>query len=131
MSLASFPFNARHCCNLADPLTFEFVSIDLSSRTCSFLPDFFQHKFLTVIFSDVDKNGNQDSLRFPPFHQEILQQSHWDAGELHGRVRVTISEGFSRPRRSPPFERVKDIIAFSFQHAPLRKSLRFRLYLNR
>ncbi|KAL1963225.1 hypothetical protein VTN77DRAFT_8550 [Rasamsonia byssochlamydoides] len=69
--------------------------------------------------SQVDKNGNQDSLRFPPFHQEILQQSHWDAGELHGRIRVTISEGFSRPHRSPPFERFKDIISFSFQHAPL------------
>ena len=71
--------------------------------------------------SHIDKNGNQDSLRFPPFHQEILEQRHWDAGELHGRIRIVIAEGFSRPHRSPPFERVKDIIAFSFQHAPLRK----------
>ncbi|RJE19698.1 hypothetical protein PHISCL_07973 [Aspergillus sclerotialis] len=69
--------------------------------------------------SHIDKNGNQDSLRFPPFHQEILEQRHWDAGELHGRIRIVIAEGFSRPHRSPPFERVKDIIAFSFQHAPL------------
>ncbi|GAE00134.1 hypothetical protein AOR_1_1022074 [Paecilomyces variotii No. 5] len=69
--------------------------------------------------SQIDKNGNQDHLRFPPFHSEILHQSHWDAGESHGRIRVVISEGLSRPHRSPPFERVKDIIALAFQHAPL------------
>ncbi|KKK12891.1 hypothetical protein ARAM_004952 [Aspergillus rambellii] len=33
--------------------------------------------------SHVDKNGNQDLLRFPPFHQEILEQRHWDASDLH------------------------------------------------
>ncbi|RHZ53368.1 uncharacterized protein CDV56_103294 [Aspergillus thermomutatus] len=69
---------------------------------------------------DVDKNGDQDSLRFPPFHQEILEQRHWEAGDLHGRIRVVIAEGFARPNRNPPFERVKDVIAFSFQHAPLQ-----------
>ncbi|KAL4801915.1 hypothetical protein BDV18DRAFT_164426 [Aspergillus unguis] len=68
---------------------------------------------------DVDKSGNQDQLRFPAFHQEILEQRHWDAGDLHGRIRVVIAEGFSRPHRNPPFERVKEIIAFAFQHAPL------------
>lgn len=71
--------------------------------------------------SHVDKNGDQDYLRFPPFHQDILEQRHWEAGDLHGRIRVVIAEGFARPNRNPPFERVKDIIAFSFQHAPLRK----------
>ncbi|KAL4961215.1 uncharacterized protein BDV14DRAFT_127829 [Aspergillus stella-maris] len=69
--------------------------------------------------SHVDKSGNQDSLRFPPFHQEILEQRHWDAGDLHGRIRVVIAEGFARPHRNPPFERVKEIVAFAFQHAPL------------
>ncbi|KAL4991757.1 hypothetical protein BDW68DRAFT_151236 [Aspergillus falconensis] len=72
---------------------------------------------------DVDKNGNQDTLRFPPFHQEILEQRHWDAGDLHGRIRVVIAEGFARPHRNPPFERVKEIIAFAFQHAPLRSGV--------
>ncbi|KAE8387204.1 hypothetical protein BDV23DRAFT_186573 [Aspergillus alliaceus] len=70
--------------------------------------------------SHIDKSGNQDSLRFPPFHQEILEQQHWDAGELYGRIRVVISEGFARPHRNPPFERVKEVIAFAFQHAPLQ-----------
>ncbi|KAL3465136.1 hypothetical protein BJX64DRAFT_297535 [Aspergillus heterothallicus] len=68
---------------------------------------------------DVDKSGNQDTLRFPQFHQEILEQRHWDAGDFHGRIRVVIAEGFARPHRNPPFERVKEIIAFAFQHAPL------------
>ncbi|OJZ81449.1 hypothetical protein ASPFODRAFT_373379 [Aspergillus luchuensis CBS 106.47] len=70
--------------------------------------------------SYVDKTGNQDSLRFPPFHQEILEQRHWDAAELYGRIRVVIAEGFCRPHRYPPFERVKEIVAFAFQHAPLQ-----------
>lgn len=37
-----------------------------------------------------------------------------------GRIRIVLAEGFSRPNRSPPFERVKDAIVFSFQHAPQR-----------
>ncbi|KNG90264.1 hypothetical protein ANOM_001811 [Aspergillus nomiae NRRL 13137] len=69
---------------------------------------------------DIDKSGNQDNLRFPPFHQEILEQQHWDAGELYGRIRIVISEGFARPHRNPPFERVKEVVAFAFQHAPLQ-----------
>ncbi|KAF9883115.1 hypothetical protein FE257_004094 [Aspergillus nanangensis] len=69
--------------------------------------------------SVIDKNGNNDNLRFPPFHREILDQNHWDAGDAHGRIRVVISEGFARLHRYPPFERVKEIIVFAFQHAPL------------
>ncbi|KAM5475765.1 hypothetical protein McanCB56680_008028 [Microsporum canis] len=69
--------------------------------------------------SQLDRNGNQDSLRFPMFHEELLHQAHWDAGDMYGRIRVVIAEGFTRPLRTPPFERVRDIIAFSYQHAPL------------
>ncbi|KAL4897428.1 hypothetical protein BDV59DRAFT_197721 [Aspergillus ambiguus] len=69
--------------------------------------------------SNIDRRGNQDNLRFPQFHQDLLEQRHWDAGDQYGRIRVVISEGFARLHRSPPFERVRDLIAFSFQHAPL------------
>ncbi|OKL58415.1 hypothetical protein UA08_06217 [Talaromyces atroroseus] len=69
--------------------------------------------------SQVDKNGTQEVLRFPQFHPEVIDSYVWDAAETHGRLRVVISEGFSRPNRSPPFERVKDVVVFSFQHAPL------------
>ncbi|OQE76303.1 hypothetical protein PENNAL_c0068G06676 [Penicillium nalgiovense] len=72
-----------------------------------------------MVQAGLDRDGNQDTLRFPPFHSEILQQKHWDAGDSHGRIKVVIAEGFSRPNRSPPFERFKHVIVFSFQHAPL------------
>ncbi|KAJ5698213.1 hypothetical protein N7462_000218 [Penicillium macrosclerotiorum] len=68
---------------------------------------------------DIDREGNQDCLRFPAFHPEILDQRHWDAGDPFGRIRVVVAEGFARPHRSPPFERVKDVLVLSFQHAPL------------
>lgn len=71
--------------------------------------------------TEMDKNGNQELLRFPTFHQEVLDQYVWDAADTYGRLRVVISEGFARPHRVPPFERVKDIVVFSFQHAPLSK----------
>ncbi|KAJ5389234.1 uncharacterized protein N7496_000302 [Penicillium cataractarum] len=67
---------------------------------------------------DIDREGNQDSLRFPPFHGEILEQRHWNASDELGRIKIVLAEGFSRPNRSPPFERVKDVMFFSFQHAP-------------
>ncbi|KAF7167431.1 hypothetical protein CNMCM5623_000791 [Aspergillus felis] len=84
------------------------------------IPSAFSSEITLTGFEDVDKNGDQDYLRFPSFHQEILEQRHWEAGDLHGRIRVVIAEGFARPNRNPPFERVKDVIAFSFQHAPLQ-----------
>ncbi|KAJ6015793.1 hypothetical protein N7540_010384 [Penicillium herquei] len=69
--------------------------------------------------SHIDRDGNQDIIRFPAFHPEILEQRHWDASDPFGRIKVIIAEGFARPNRSPPFERVKDVICMSFQHAPL------------
>ena len=79
--------------------------------------------YTLTVYADLDRDGNQDSLRFPPFHPAILEQRHWDAGDPNGRIKVVIAEGFARPNRSPPFERVKDTISLSFQHAPLRKFL--------
>ncbi|KAJ5175540.1 uncharacterized protein N7482_001417 [Penicillium canariense] len=68
---------------------------------------------------NIDREGNHDCLRFPPFHAEVLDQRHWNAADTLGRIRVVLAEGFARPNRSPPFERVKDVIVLSFQHAPL------------
>ncbi|EEH36475.2 hypothetical protein PAAG_06893 [Paracoccidioides lutzii Pb01] len=74
---------------------------------------------LIIRVQDFDKNGDPDTLRFPAFHEEMLQQSHWEAGEEFGRIKIVIAEGYSRPNRNPPFERVRDLIFLSFQHAPL------------
>ncbi|KAL8729641.1 MAG: hypothetical protein Q9166_004590 [cf. Caloplaca sp. 2 TL-2023] len=72
--------------------------------------------------SKADKTGNQECLRFPPFHQEMLTQNWWSAGEDIGRVKVVISEGVGVGQGPPSaFRRVKNIVSFSFQHAPLGK----------
>ncbi|KAG9248820.1 hypothetical protein BJ878DRAFT_264759 [Calycina marina] len=68
---------------------------------------------------DIDKYGNNEKLQFPPFHEELLKQSYWNAADDLGRLKVVISEGF-QGRTSPIlFERMKNIVSFSFQHAPL------------
>ncbi|KAI9682179.1 MAG: hypothetical protein M1817_000233 [Caeruleum heppii] len=69
--------------------------------------------------SSKDRDGNNEVLRFPPFHSEILAQNWWSPAEDLGRVKVTIAEGFRRSDRHPPFERIKNTVSFSFQHAPL------------
>lgn len=67
-------------------------------------------------------------LRFPKFHREILQQPHWEPGDPVGRIKVVISEGVLR-EASPPavpdvmFDRLRDVVAFSFQHAPQSRSI--------
>jgi hypothetical protein len=55
------------------------------------------------------------------FHNELLSQSHWNPGDDFGRIKIVIAEGFSRDNSTFPFERVKNIVSFSFQHAPLGK----------
>jgi len=51
----------------------------------------------------------------------MLHQDSWSAADDLGRIKVVISEVY----HSGPslVETVKNIVAFSFQHAPLRKSL--------
>ncbi|WAO84898.1 Hypothetical protein NCS54_00212800 [Fusarium falciforme] len=50
--------------------------------------------------------------------QEILQQRQRNVGDALGRIRLVISEGFPRDSLTVPMERVNNIVAFSFQHAP-------------
>lgn len=70
---------------------------------------------------DLDKHGEFEKMRFPAFHKELLSQSYWNAGDDLGRIKVVISEGFSREQQTYPFDRIKNIVSFSFQHAPLGK----------
>lgn len=68
---------------------------------------------------DLDKNGDFEKLKFPGFHKEVLSQSYWSAGDDLGRIKIVLAEGFGRDNLSYPFDRIKNIAAFSFQHAPL------------
>ncbi|KAK4943195.1 2-isopropylmalate synthase (Alpha-isopropylmalate synthase) (Alpha-IPM synthetase) [Elasticomyces elasticus] len=71
----------------------------------------------------IGDKGKAHRLRFPKFHREILQQPTWEPSDPVGRIRVVISEGVLR-ETSPPaapdvmFDRLRDVVAFSFQHAP-------------
>ncbi|KAK4192338.1 hypothetical protein QBC35DRAFT_512018 [Podospora australis] len=65
------------------------------------------------------KTGEHEQLKFPHFRRELLYQNHWNPGDDIGRIKVIISEGFPRDSLSVPIERVKNVVAFSFQHAPL------------
>jgi hypothetical protein len=67
--------------------------------------------------------GDFEPLGFPPFHRELLTQSYWNASDDLGRIKVVIAEGFPRESQTMPFERIRNIVAFSFQHAPLGKFL--------
>ncbi|GAP91511.1 putative NADH dehydrogenase -like protein [Rosellinia necatrix] len=69
--------------------------------------------------SDFTKNGDLEVLKFPQFRSELLRQSYWSPADELGRIKIVISEGFPRDSLTVPVERVKNVIAFSFQHAPL------------
>jgi len=83
-----------------------------------------QRLTLADVLNSIDKTGGPTTdfskqLQFPPFHNEILQQSHWDARDGLGRIRIVIAEGLARGAgHNRGFERLRDIVAFSFQHAP-------------
>ncbi|KAI1408748.1 hypothetical protein F5Y13DRAFT_204491 [Hypoxylon sp. FL1857] len=76
-------------------------------------PQLINHSF------EFTKNGDLETLRFPPFRSEVLQQNYWSPADEVGRIKIVISEGFPRDSLTVPIERVKNIVAFSFQHAPL------------
>lgn len=74
---------------------------------------------------DGRSHGPDTELAFPAFHPEILQQPRWDPGEQLGRIQVVLTEGVLREAaelqqsgRKIAFDGLRDIIAFSFQHAP-------------
>ncbi|KAK0702541.1 hypothetical protein B0T21DRAFT_388100 [Apiosordaria backusii] len=65
------------------------------------------------------KTGELERLKFPHFRRELMFQNHWSPADDIGRIKIIISEGFPRDSLSVPIERVKNVVAFSFQHAPL------------
>ncbi|KAK2053018.1 hypothetical protein LY76DRAFT_525521, partial [Colletotrichum caudatum] len=72
-----------------------------------------QHSFVLT------KNGEIDTLRFPAFHDGIFQQRFWNPDDDFGRIKIIMTESFPRDSVTMPFERVKNVVVFSFQHAPL------------
>ncbi|KAG5926474.1 hypothetical protein E4U42_003273 [Claviceps africana] len=66
----------------------------------------------------VSATAELEPLKFPSFREELLRQNWWVPADDLGRIKVVLSEGFPRDSPTNPFERIKNIIAFSFQHAP-------------
>ncbi|KAI1007956.1 hypothetical protein K3495_g271 [Podosphaera aphanis] len=63
--------------------------------------------------------GESETLKFPAFHKELLSQSYWSPVDDLGRVKVIIAEGLARKSSLHSFERLRNIVSFSFQHAPI------------
>lgn len=72
-----------------------------------------------LITIDAPPSSELGPLRFPTFRRELLRQDWWMPADDLGRIKLILSEGFTRDSTSTPFERVRNIVAFSFQHAPL------------
>lgn len=70
---------------------------------------------------DTNKDGNNDQLRFPPFHTEVLTQTWANPAQNLGRIKIVIAEGINHGPGVSAFERTKNLVSFSFQHAPLRE----------
>ena len=81
------------------------------------------------VLAVLNKDGKRDSLRFPQFRSEMLSQNFWNAGENIGRIKIVISEGILPALTALPFKRMKNLVSFSFQHAPLSNStlVRFKI----
>ncbi|KAM0258600.1 hypothetical protein ACHAQJ_003771 [Trichoderma viride] len=100
-------------------MRFEDWDILLFPRDCKVPVKEFKVACHAIHDAGASKNGDLEPLRFPSFRQELLRQNHWSPADNFGRIKVVISEGFPRDSPSVPIERVKNVVAFSFQHAPL------------
>jgi hypothetical protein len=95
---------------------------------------------IDVVLTEQDGHAKQpDPFTFPAFHAEILQQPRWEPGEQSGRIQVAISEGVFRPAggseshtQGLSFDGLRDVIVFSFQHAPqgMNDLLKISLFVN-
>ncbi|KAH7312635.1 hypothetical protein B0I35DRAFT_356535 [Stachybotrys elegans] len=119
-SLPSISRFTRNYSKFANDVKFEarlFLDGRLVASAClernSDWPHVISNKF------EFSKTGDLECLTFPSFHEELLQQNYWSPADDLGRIKLVLSEGFPRNSVSMPIERVKNIVAFSFQHAPL------------
>lgn len=65
--------------------------------------------------------NKQEKLGFPTFHAEMLTQIWTDAAQSKGTIRIVIGEGIRQGQGTAAFSRLRNVVTFSFQHAPLRE----------
>lgn len=67
-----------------------------------------------------DSEGRYENLRFPPFHRAIMSETHWDATEDLGRIKIELSQGYQVERDGKViFHKHSNVVCYSFQPAPL------------
>lgn len=75
--------------------------------------------------TNIDANGKALPLEFPGFHRHLMSQSHWNACDEIGRVKVELSAGYTIANQlDGKLHFVKNLthVVFSFQPAPLGMS---------
>ncbi|TQW00929.1 nadh dehydrogenase -like protein [Cordyceps javanica] len=92
----------RSCGKFADRVVFE-VRLSSSMNRAGPWPNVLKNSF------EISDNGELQSLNFPDFQRELLNQSYWSPADDLGRMKVVISESYPRDSLSVPFERLKNI----------------------
>ena len=69
----------------------------------------------------VDADGKALPLVFPRFNKSLMTQSHWNATDDVGRIKIQLSAGYQIDvqNKKPKFVKLVDHVTFAFQHTPL------------
>ncbi|EOA91223.1 uncharacterized protein SETTUDRAFT_152366 [Exserohilum turcica Et28A] len=70
---------------------------DLASKW----PQEISHEKRSLTFNEPPSTHRKQCLEFPPFHKHTLMQNLWDSRDLHGRIRVVLSEQLISKTSSP------------------------------
>lgn len=102
-------------------------ALPICREDCKLTPYLSQHSFddnsaWPEVIEEETRTGDGRPLLFPVFHRDILYQTHWEPGDVIGRISVVIAEGVVRigsPQPDPrvTFDRLRDVVTFAFQHA--------------
>ncbi|KAF2268301.1 hypothetical protein CC78DRAFT_613494 [Lojkania enalia] len=90
---------------------------DISSKW----PQEIESEKRTIGHPDRPTSQRKLCLEFPPFRQNVLLCSSWDARDHNGRIKIFLSEQLiGKTSTSEPLEfgASNDIVCFAFQHAP-------------
>ncbi|KAK3109329.1 hypothetical protein LTR53_017538 [Teratosphaeriaceae sp. CCFEE 6253] len=67
-----------------------------------------------------DVEGKHLPLAFPRFHRSMMSQTHWNASDDLGRIKIQLSAGYDvHVEGRSQFVKILDHVVFSFQPAPL------------
>ena len=80
-----------------------------------------RHQVLADMMSADEDAAPAKQLHFPAFHSEVLTQIWANPAQHMGTIKVAIAEGICQGGETAGFVKLRNLVTFSFQHAPLRK----------